>query len=1018
MTARSSESPPSPRYWRYGITAVCVLIALAVRLVLDPVVGSGQMMFSFILAIVVAAHFEGRGPGLFATALSVPAVWYFLIEPRFSFRIANFSDVGLLLVLAATGAVISLVLGREAAAVEIKRAEKRDRGFLNRTLFLGGAVLVLFVVTSLLYADFAREKERRQWVTHTYQVLDGISALLSNLDGAETGQRGFLLTGDESYREPFLSALREERQDRQSLRRLTADNRAQQRSLDTLDRLVEATYSELRKTMTLRQEKGQDAVLVIVRAQEGKRIMDQCRILLGVMEERERQLLAARIAAADDQTMRMRWFFGLGSASLMMLLVAASGIIERDSRAGERARRTIAQSEERFHLALDAAKAGAWEWDLETGENIWSEELWELYGLAPHSVLPSYSAWREVIHPDDWTTAEREVLDAARAEAELNVEFRVRGPDGSERWLMARGRPFRHGNGHLRRYAGIVMDITRRKRAEDEMRARSSVIHAIGQVFSEAISCETEAALGCACLKIAETLTASKFGFIGEIGVAGRLDEVAISDRGWDACDINREPGVRKAPISFAIHGIYGKVIHDAKGFYTNDPANHPDRIGVPEGHPALRAFLGIPLIGAEKVIGMIGLGNRENGYGPRDLESLEAVGPAITQALLHKRAEAALRNVSEQRRLALEAAALGAWDYRFDRGEVLWDAPCRNMFGFPAGSRIDYGEATSRIHPEEREAVRDAVNQALAGANGGVYNTEFRVVWPAGSVHWIASHGRVHFEKDSGWALRFSGVNMDITARKEAELKVHILNSELEQRVRQRTAQLETANKEMEAFAYSVAHDLRAPLRGIDGWSLALFEDYADGLDDRAKGYIETVRFETQRMGLLIDDMLKLSQVTRAEMQFRPVDLTAIAQSIATGLFETNPGRHIQFIIEPGLTALGDARLLEIALTNLLANAVKFTGPRPVGCIEFAETSHNGQKAFCIRDNGVGFDMAYSSSLFRAFQRLHKLTEFPGTGVGLATVQRVIRRHSGKVWVEAQVDRGAAFYFTIGETA
>lgn len=592
--------------------------------------------------------------------------------------------------------------------------------------------------------------------------------------------------------------------------------------------------------------------------------------------------------------------------------------------------------------------------------------------------------------------------EAARAETELNVEYRVRGLDGAERWLLAQGRPFRNGNGHPERYAGIVMDITARKHAEGEILARSATLHAIGQVFSEALSCETEEALGRACLRIVETLTASRFGVIGEIGAAGGLDDIAISD----------------PAIGFAVREIYGKVILDAKGFYTNDPASRPDGISLPEGHPPLNAFLGVPLIRAEKVIGMIGVGNRENGYGPRELESLEAVAPAIVQALLHKRAETALRNASEQRRLAHEAAALGAWDYRFETGDVFWDDPCCNMFGFPAGSNSNYAEATSRIDPEDRPGVDEALNQALAGDNGGVYNTEFRVVWPDGSVHWIVSHGRVQFEKDSGRALRFAGVNMDITARKKAEFEVRLLNSELEQRVRQRTAQLETANKEMEAFAYSVAHDLRAPLRGIDGWSLALVEDYAGGLDDRAKGYIDCVRSETQRMGLLIDDMLKLSRVTRAEMQFRPVDLTALAQSIFTGLLEANPGRHIQFVIEPGLTAFGDARLLEIALTNLLANAVKFTSPRDVGRIEFVQTSHNGNKAFCVRDNGVGFDMAYSNTLFRAFQRLHKPTEFPGTGVGLATVDRVIRRHSGQVWAEAQVDRGAKFYFTIGETA
>src|SRR5208283_3879535 len=223
---------------------------------------------------------------------------------------------------------------------------------------------------------------------------------------------------------------------------------------------------------------------------------DQCRTLLDVMGERERRLLAARTAAADDQTMRTRWAFGLGSASLMMLLVAAGGIIERDNRARECARRTVAQSEERFHLALDAAKAGAWEWDLQTGDNVWSEELWGLYGLAPHSVAPSYNAWLDVVHPDDRAAAQRLVRDAARSETELNVEFRVRGLDGTVRWLMARGRPFRNGNRHPGRYAGIVMDITRSKQAEDEMLARSAVIHAIGQVFSEAISCETEETLG------------------------------------------------------------------------------------------------------------------------------------------------------------------------------------------------------------------------------------------------------------------------------------------------------------------------------------------------------------------------------------------------------------------------------------------------------------------------------------------------------------------------------------------
>jgi signal transduction histidine kinase len=255
-----------------------------------------------------------------------------------------------------------------------------------------------------------------------------------------------------------------------------------------------------------------------------------------------------------------------------------------------------------------------------------------------------------------------------------------------------------------------------------------------------------------------------------------------------------------------------------------------------------------------------------------------------------------------------------------------------------------------------------------------------------------------------------------EIAGRMRAEEDIQMLNRELEQRVRDRTAQLDNSNKELESFAYSVSHDLRAPLRGIDGWSLALIEDYGERLDERAHGYLRRVRAETQQMGRLIDDLLKLSRVTRAEMQKVQVNLTAMARGIADSLQEERPERRIEFIIQPELRADGDGPLLEIALTNLLDNAVKFTGKRALARIEFGETEADGGKAFFVRDNGVGFDMAYGQKLFGAFQRLHKSSEFPGTGIGLATVQRIIHRHGGRIWAEAKLDQGAVFYFTLKE--
>jgi len=291
----------------------------------------------------------------------------------------------------------------------------------------------------------------------------------------------------------------------------------------------------------------------------------------------------------------------------------------------------------------------------------------------------------------------------------------------------------------------------------------------------------------------------------------------------------------------------------------------------------------------------------------------------------------------------------------------------------------------------------------AIAGV-GSVLTVIGFILSPPGGIPWVVltNRGLALF---TIWVVAYL-----LLGHKWKEEKLAALTGSLTHRTRQ----LEAANAELDAFCYSVSHDLRAPLRSMDGFSQALLEDYGETLDDQARDYLGRVRAGSQKMGQLIDDLLKLSRVTRGKLESQKIDLSALAQGIVANIRATAPERQASFNVASGLTAEGDARMLGIALQNLFENAWKFTAKHDHATIEFGVTSSDGQPAYFVRDDGAGFDMAYADKLFKPFQRLHSGAEFEGTGIGLATVERIVHRHGGTVWAESGVEQGTTVYFTL----
>ena len=427
----------------------------------------------------------------------------------------------------------------------------------------------------------------------------------------------------------------------------------------------------------------------------------------------------------------------------------------------------------------------------------------------------------------------------------------------------------------------------------------------------------------------------------------------------------------------------------DQRVFASGQVETNEERLNTAEGERVFLATKG-PLRDAQgKTFGTFGI-------------SRDITGRRETEKALHE---------SEERlRLALVAAEQGMYDLNLETGGVTVSPEYASMLGHdPQTFQESYDGWRDRLHPDDREAVFERLEAYLAGRLPD-YRVEFRLRTRDGGWKWVLSMGQLHERSADGRPLRMLGTHTDIDALKAAEAALREANATLEARVGERTAELTAANRELETFSYAVSHDLRAPLRAMSGYSHALQEDFGASLPGPAKAYLDQIALAVHKMSDLIDGLLALSRSSRGELQQDRVDLSAMARRRLAELAQAEPGRRVAVEVEEGLAVQGDERMLASALVNLIDNAWKYTGDTASPMIRVHAGEVNGMRGFCVSDNGAGFDMAHAERLFKPFQRLHRQDEFPGIGIGLATVQRIVHRHGGEITAHGTVGEGATF--------
>ncbi len=672
-------------------------------------------------------------------------------------------------------------------------------------------------------------------------------------------------------------------------------------------------------------------------------------------------------------------------------------LMHEDVTEKEHAEAALLETKARLLEAQSIARLGSWELDLERNHLEWSDEIFRIFEIDPEQFGASYEAFLEAVHPDDRQMVDEAYRDSLVTRQPYSIEHRLLMSDGRIKYVHEQCETDFDAEGRPLRSIGTVQDITERKLAERAAQEHAQRFLILAELSPMgAFLADSRGQWTYVNQKWSQLSNLPEESARGE----GWLDAVHPEDRqrvgaAWRSCVERKEMlriECRYRSRRMGRDGILW-VLMEARP-QRNESGELAGFVGSVTD---VSLYKRIEL--ALRELAMVGSGER--------------VFPALVESLAHLfEAELVqLCRVTEEG--GSEILALHDSSGKMGEGcSHIADSPCRQCL--ERGEQVLLLRGAHR-HFRNAECLALSRLQAESFLSAPIFGSGPDPV----GVLAIADRGVLDVSESLSSILELfaarAGAELE---RQRAEALLRNQQEVLEDLVRERTAALHAINQELESFAYSVSHDLRSPLRAIDGFSQALLEDAADCLDGKARAHLDRVRAATCRMGELIDDLLQLSRVTRGDYYPEPIDLSRLAADIVSRLNEASPGRQVEVSIAPEMNGVGDRRLLRLALENLIGNAWKYTRHRQhprveVGLLE----GEQGERLFFVRDNGVGFDMRYVEKIFQPFQRLHSRGEFEGTGIGLATVQRVINRHGGRVWAEAEEGKGACFYFTLQST-